>query len=64
MPTVIFPLQVDLEGVFHSPLGTQFLGDWYGSPAVVDAWGHHLDGSAPTTAAAASQPAAVSQTVA
>jgi hypothetical protein len=39
-------LQVDLEGVFHSPLGAKlpFLGPWYGSEGVVEQWLHHVVG--------------------
>jgi len=35
-------LQINLEGVYHSPLGQ---GDrkWYGSPEVIGEWYHHLD---------------------
>ncbi|GLI69690.1 hypothetical protein VaNZ11_014378 [Volvox africanus] len=38
--------QVDLEGVFHSPLGEQlpFFGPWYGSQKVLELWLHHLTG--------------------
>ncbi|GFR40829.1 hypothetical protein Agub_g1304, partial [Astrephomene gubernaculifera] len=38
--------QVDLEGVFHSPLGERlpFFGPWYGSEQVLDLWFHHLTG--------------------
>ncbi|GIL89394.1 hypothetical protein Vretimale_18683 [Volvox reticuliferus] len=37
---------VDLEGVFHSPLGGQlpFFGPWYGSPKVLELWLQHLTG--------------------
>ncbi|PNW80345.1 hypothetical protein CHLRE_07g313550v5 [Chlamydomonas reinhardtii] len=48
-------LQVDLEGVFHSPLGEKlpFFGPWYGSDEVLERWVHHLTGDpAPAEAAA------------
>lgn len=37
-------INVDLEGVFHSPLGAKlpFFGDWYGSESVVDLWLHYV----------------------
>jgi hypothetical protein len=37
-------INVDLEGVFHSPLGAQlpFFGPWYGSPEFLDSWAHYL----------------------
>lgn len=37
-------INVDLEGVFHSPLGTKlpFFGPWYGSPEFLDLWAHYV----------------------
>uniref|UniRef100_A0A7N0T1Y3 GPI inositol-deacylase n=1 Tax=Kalanchoe fedtschenkoi TaxID=63787 RepID=A0A7N0T1Y3_KALFE len=36
-------LNISLDGVFHSPVGSDDeLRPWYGSPAVVDQWIHHL----------------------
>ncbi|KAF2306794.1 hypothetical protein GH714_021473 [Hevea brasiliensis] len=36
-------LNISLEGVYHSPVGSDDeLRPWYGSPAVVDQWIHHL----------------------
>ncbi|KAK1273084.1 F-box protein SKIP31 [Acorus gramineus] len=36
-------LNISLEGVYHSPTGSDdVLRPWYGSPAVVDKWVHHL----------------------
>jgi hypothetical protein len=56
-------LNLDLEGAFHSPLGSKvsFLGPWYGSDEFLGQWVEHvgLDGSysseqeEPTAAAAA-----------
>ncbi|KAJ9523503.1 hypothetical protein QJQ45_007232 [Haematococcus lacustris] len=45
---------LDLEGVFHSPLGENlpFFGAWYGSEQVLPRWVHHLDGSSPDVAEA------------
>lgn len=39
-------LNVDLEGAFHSPLGTKlsFLGPWYGSDEFLGQWVHHITG--------------------
>lgn len=36
-------LNLDLEGVFHSPLGEKlpFFGPWYGSPEVLPRWLQH-----------------------
>ncbi|KXZ45196.1 hypothetical protein GPECTOR_57g486 [Gonium pectorale] len=38
--------QLDLDGVFHSPLGEQlpFFGPWYGSEQVLGQWLHLLTG--------------------
>ncbi|KAJ0078880.1 hypothetical protein Patl1_23612 [Pistacia atlantica] len=36
-------LNVSLDGVYHSPVGSDdILRPWYGSPAVVEKWIHHL----------------------
>ncbi|KAG2441158.1 hypothetical protein HXX76_004010 [Chlamydomonas incerta] len=54
-------LQVDLDGVFHSPLGEKlpFFGPWYGSDQVLERWVHHLTGDeAPAAAEAVSAAAA------
>ncbi|GLC45176.1 hypothetical protein PLESTB_000427400 [Pleodorina starrii] len=57
--------QVDLEGVFHSPLGEKlpFFGPWYGSPQVLKQWLPHLTGDQAAeakVAEVAGQPATVS----
>ncbi|EFJ41234.1 hypothetical protein VOLCADRAFT_107781 [Volvox carteri f. nagariensis] len=59
-------LSVDLEGVFHSPLGEKlpFLGPWYGSPEVLELWLHHLTGEAETQASAAASTAGTTARVA
>lgn len=46
-------LNVDLEGVFHSPLGEKlpFFGAWYGSEQVLPQWLHHATGEPPAAAA-------------
>ncbi len=36
-------VNVDLEGVFHSPLGARWLGEWYGSSNALEGWGHWID---------------------
>ncbi|KAG2496478.1 hypothetical protein HYH03_005304 [Edaphochlamys debaryana] len=53
--------QVDLEGVFHSPLGEQlpFFGPWYGSPQILEQWVHHLTGEAAPQGQVAAVPSAV-----
>lgn len=36
-------LNISLDGVYHSPVGSDDdLRPWYGSPAVVEQWIHHL----------------------
>ncbi|CAM8935525.1 unnamed protein product [Rhodiola kirilowii] len=36
-------LNISLDGVYHSPVGSDDeLRPWYGSPAIVDQWIHHL----------------------
>uniref|UniRef100_A0A5B7CA80 Alpha/beta-Hydrolases superfamily protein n=1 Tax=Davidia involucrata TaxID=16924 RepID=A0A5B7CA80_DAVIN len=36
-------LNISLDGVYHSPVGSDdTLRPWYGSPAVVEQWIHHL----------------------
>ncbi|GKV47581.1 hypothetical protein SLEP1_g54472 [Rubroshorea leprosula] len=36
-------LNISLDGVYHSPVGSDdVLRPWYGSPAVVEQWIHHL----------------------
>ncbi|XP_044483079.1 uncharacterized protein LOC123209250 isoform X2 [Mangifera indica] len=36
-------LNISLDGVYHSPVGSDdMLRPWYGSPAVVEKWIHHL----------------------
>ncbi|XP_050280712.1 uncharacterized protein LOC126721697 [Quercus robur] len=36
-------LNISLDGVYHSPVGSDdVLRPWYGSPAVVEKWIHHL----------------------
>ncbi|KAL3573919.1 hypothetical protein D5086_024532 [Populus alba] len=35
-------LNISLDGVYHSPVGSDELRPWYGSPAVVEQWIHHL----------------------
>lgn len=36
-------LNISLEGVYHSPVGADDAArPWYGSPAVVKEWVHHL----------------------
>ncbi|XP_058086092.1 uncharacterized protein LOC131233410 isoform X2 [Magnolia sinica] len=36
-------LNISLEGVYHSPVGSDdVLRPWYGSPAVLEKWVHHL----------------------
>jgi hypothetical protein len=40
--------QIDLDGVFHSPLGEKLpiFGPWYGSESILPLWESALDGSA------------------
>lgn len=36
-------MNISLEGVYHSPVGSDNTArPWYGSPAVVEKWVHHL----------------------
>ncbi|BFG21333.1 hypothetical protein CerSpe_076070 [Prunus speciosa] len=36
-------LNISLDGVYHSPVGSDdILRPWYGSPAIVEQWIHHL----------------------
>ncbi|GMN48613.1 hypothetical protein TIFTF001_017762 [Ficus carica] len=36
-------LNISLDGVYHSPVGSDdALRPWYGSPAIVEQWNHHL----------------------
>jgi hypothetical protein len=37
-------LNIDLEGAFHSPLGSKvsFLGPWYGSEKFLSQWVEHI----------------------
>jgi hypothetical protein len=36
-------LNISLDGVYHSPVGSDdMLRPWYGSPAIVEQWIHHL----------------------
>lgn len=38
-------LNVSLDGVYHSPVGSDDVSrPWYGSPAVAEQWVHHLLG--------------------
>ena len=36
-------LNISLDNVYHSPVGSEdALRPWYGSPAIVEKWVHHL----------------------
>jgi hypothetical protein len=37
-------VNLELEGAFHSPLGSKYLGPWYGSEEFLGAWAGWLDG--------------------